>query len=39
MMYDDNHDPEIGESGEIVGTWVFAIALVGVVLFVLGMMD
>ncbi len=36
MIYDEGHDPEIGGLKEIVGTWIFAISLVGVVLFVVG---
>ena len=36
MIYDENHNPEISVSKEIAGTWIFAISLVGVVLFVLG---
>jgi len=37
MIYDENHDPEISVAKEIAGTWIFAISLVGVVLFVLGL--
>ncbi len=39
MIYDENHDPEIGVPKEIVGTWIFAISLVGLVLFVLGIFN
>ena len=39
MIYDENRDPEIGVPKEIVGTWIFAISLVGLVLFVLGIFD
>jgi len=39
MIYDENHDPEIGVPKEIVGAWIFAIGLVGLVLFVLGIFD
>lgn len=37
MIYDENHDTEISVSKEIAGTWIFAISLVGVILFVLGL--
>ncbi len=39
MIYDENHDPELGVSKEIVGSWILAISLVGVVLFVLGIFE
>ncbi len=39
MIYDENHDPEMSVSKEIAGTWIFAISLVGVVLFVLGIFE
>ena len=37
MTYDENRNPEISLFKEIAGTWIFAISLVGVVLFVLGL--
>jgi len=36
MTYDENRDPEIGVFKEIVCNWIFAISLVGVVLYVVG---
>ncbi len=37
MIYDENHDPEMSVSKEIVGSWILAISLVGVIFFVLGL--
>ena len=39
MIYYENRDPETGATKEIVGAWIFAIILVGLVMFVLGIFD
>jgi len=39
MIYDENHDPVTGISGEIIGAWIFAISLIGLVLFVVSIFD
>lgn len=36
MIYDEDHNPEKNIVGEVVGTWVFALCLVAVVLLVIG---
>jgi hypothetical protein len=36
MIYYENRDPETGSAKEIVGTWIFAICLIGLVFFILG---
>ena len=39
MIYDENREPETGPLKEIVGTWIFAIIFVGLVMIVLGIFD
>jgi len=39
MIYDENRDRETGAAKEIVGTWIFAIILVGLVMIVLDVFD
>ena len=37
MIYDNNHDSDLGGPAEIAGAWFIAIGLVGLVLIVLGL--
>ncbi len=39
MVYDENHEPEKHIAGEIAITWIFALSLVGVILFIIGLAD
>ena len=36
MIYDENHEPQTPKAGEIAITWIFAICLVCIILFVVG---
>ena len=35
MHYDDHHEPEIEARGMAATTWLFAVAIVGLIMFVL----
>ena len=39
MIYDEKHEPEKHIAGEIAATWIFALSLVGIVLFIISLAD
>ncbi len=39
MFYDENHEPEKHTSGEVAITWIFALSMIGVILFIVGLAD
>ena len=39
MIYDENNEPEQIISGEIVWIWIFAISIVGSILFALNLVE
>ncbi len=39
MIYDEEHEPVKHMAGEVAITWIFAVSLVGVILFVIGLAD
>ena len=39
MIYDENRDPETGPLKEIVGAWIFAVTMVGLVMIILGIFN